>query len=263
MAAACEARVGAADAVTVSSRPLQERYGGTVIPQARDERRFDPAIIDRARSRRRLGLAGGDRAVMFAGTPRPHKGIDRVLDALREIGDPRNKLVVVGTPRGGVAPWFETLDPASITLVPDQPFERMPEVLAAADLVCLLQDPANEVSAFQMPTKLTDALAMGVPVLASRVPPLQQLSDDGVITTLGDEPVAPALAEALEQSAHAGVPRDELRAVFLDTLSYRAVRPVLNEVVERARAQADGTLAPDWRELLDAVREATQLRHGS
>ena len=42
-----------ADAVTVSNPTLQHRYGGTIVPHARDEDRFDPARYDRAETRAR------------------------------------------------------------------------------------------------------------------------------------------------------------------------------------------------------------------
>lgn len=54
--AACEPMIVHGDAVTVSGAPLHDRYGGTV----RDERRFDPAAVDR----------DGPRASSWASTPR-------------------------------------------------------------------------------------------------------------------------------------------------------------------------------------------------
>ena len=46
---ACDPLIDAADQVTVSNVALQERYGGLIVPHARDERRFDPAPFDRER----------------------------------------------------------------------------------------------------------------------------------------------------------------------------------------------------------------------
>ncbi len=102
-------------------------------------------------------------------TPQPLKGIPEVLAALRELGDPRYKLVVVGTARGEFGTRLRDQADETLRLLPDQPLARLPETLIAADLVCLLQDPASEVSRYQMPAKLTDALAMGIPVLATDV----------------------------------------------------------------------------------------------
>src|SRR5262249_3910733 len=80
-----ERLVSRADAVTVASRFLQRRFGGTLIPHARDTDAWDPARFDRAMARTRLGL-GAERVVMFLGTPRGHKGVDDLVDAVELVG---------------------------------------------------------------------------------------------------------------------------------------------------------------------------------
>src|SRR5262249_40133556 len=64
---------GLADAVTVASRFLERRFGGTLIPHVRDTDAWHPGAADPAEARRRLGLLG-KRVVMFLGTPRAYKG---------------------------------------------------------------------------------------------------------------------------------------------------------------------------------------------
>ena len=48
--------VSDADVLTVSNGELEARYGGVIVPHARDESVFDPARFDRAELRSRLGL---------------------------------------------------------------------------------------------------------------------------------------------------------------------------------------------------------------
>src|SRR5436309_12024795 len=77
----CERFVRRADAVTVASRFLQSRFGGTLIPHVRDTDAWDPARYDRAEARARLGV-GAQPLVMFLGTPRGYKGVDDLVAAV-------------------------------------------------------------------------------------------------------------------------------------------------------------------------------------
>src|SRR5262249_24843599 len=69
----CERAVRRADGVTVASRFLESRFGGTLIPDVRDTDAWDPVRYNRAEARARLGV-GPRPVVMFLGTPRGYKG---------------------------------------------------------------------------------------------------------------------------------------------------------------------------------------------
>src|SRR3989442_14548843 len=75
--------VSAASAITVSSTALQRRFGGTLIPHGPDTDLFDPAGIDREEARRAFGFTGP--TVLFAGTPRPHKGLEPLAQAVSRL----------------------------------------------------------------------------------------------------------------------------------------------------------------------------------
>jgi glycosyltransferase involved in cell wall biosynthesis len=223
-----------ADAVTVANVPLAARYGGSVIPHARDERVFDPERYDRDEARARLGLARRDRVVLFAGTPRRHKGIRQVAAALERIGDGRNRLCVLATPEleelrsrlGGLVRWVRP--------VPPQPFSRLPELLAAADVVCVLQDPAEETARWQTPAKVTDALAMGVPCLATATPPLLALVDEGGVVAVTESDLSARLESMLGDPGQRAEQGRRGREIFLRRFSYSAVRPALERVLLEA-----------------------------
>ena len=91
---ACESVIGHADLLTVSNDALGQRFGGIVVPHARRPDVFDPTLVDRDKVRSELGVADGDRLLLFGGTARVHKGVVEVLEALDEIGDPRNRLLL-------------------------------------------------------------------------------------------------------------------------------------------------------------------------
>ena len=131
-----------ADRLLVSNPALDAKFGGVTVPHARDETKFDQGRYDAAETRLELGLRNDDKVVIFVGTPRPHKGVVEVLDAVRSLGRPDYRFVVVGTPpEDSFAKELAARGGDTLRLVPDQPFEKLPALLAAADLVCLLQDP--------------------------------------------------------------------------------------------------------------------------
>ena len=178
---ACEPMIASVDERTVSNVALQERYGGLLVPHARDERRFDPARYDRDEVRARLGVGPSDRLLLFGGTPRVHKGVVEVLEALERLGDPRYKLALFGAGEfGKLGDRVRHLERWIVPL-PYQPFGELAPIVGAADLSCVLQDPAHPVARYQMPAKVVDALAMEVPCLVTATPPLQPLVDAGVV----------------------------------------------------------------------------------
>ena len=230
----CETLIPLVDQITVSNEALKERYGGIVLPHVRDECEFDPTIYPREKIRRELGFVPEDRVILFAGTPRKHKGLSRLTAALRELGRPTYKLLVVGSPAdGAVTRLLRHVDPSCATLVPDVPYSELPGYLCAADLVPLLQDEEEPVSAFQMPAKFTDALAMGIPIIASNVPPLVDAASDGLVELLGNATPAQKIDEILSNYAIYKKRSTENRESFLEKYSYASNLPKIKQLVER------------------------------
>ena len=221
-----------ADALIVSNGALAGKFGGIEVPHARDETRFDPARFRRGRARRRLGLRPWHRAVLFVGTPRPHKGVMEILAAVKICRTRNCRLVVVGTPPDD---WFaaelQRVGGRHLRMLPDQPFEALPELLAGGDLVCLLQHPNSEISRYQLPAKVVDAAAMGIPVLASRTPPLAPLIDAGVVESVDTDALPDAMDRWLCTAGRR--PLEASRAWFLENASYAAILPTLTNLIER------------------------------
>ena len=230
----CETLIPLVDQITVSNEALKGRYGGIVLPHIRDESEFDPTIYPREKIRRELGFVPEDRVILFAGTPRKHKGLSRLIAALRELDRPTYKLLVVGSPADStVARLLQRVDPSSATLVPDVPYTDLPGYLCAADLVPLLQDEEEPVSAFQMPAKFTDALAMGIPIVASNVPPLVDVANDGLVELLGNATPAQKIDEVFSNYAIYKKRSTESRESFVGKYSYASNLPKVKQVVEQ------------------------------
>jgi len=232
-----ETLLAEADYVTVSNIALQRRFGGAVLRHARDETLFDPARYDRDQTRGEFGYGAQDRVILFLGTPRAHKGLLDVAEALRRVQDPRLALCVIG--RIGDKALSETLATYTdirLALHPDQPWDRLPELVNMADAVVILQDPDHPIAAYQLPAKLTDALAMGVPVLARTVSPLEDIAlaraylpvpNDAVL----DAALRDVAADQIAAQGQAG------RTYFLTEMSY-AVNAARLDLAYRAAQDA-------------------------
>ncbi len=174
---------------TVSNVELLEKYGGITVRHARDERKFDPATIDRSLGRAGIGAADNDFVVLFVGTPRPHKGLDVVVEALRQLDD-RFVLHVVGVPNPGR--FREELDSSGARVVthPPSDIDVLPELLSSADAIALMQHLDDPISQFQIPSKISDGLAMGCPVIISDAPPMRDLEHHGLLRADNAEQLA-------------------------------------------------------------------------
>lgn len=242
------------DGVTVANDALQSRYGGVVLRHARDETSLVPSAGGRRAARERFGVPHDAKVVLFFGTPRAHKGLLEVARVLAALPGPRWRLVVVGDFEDpALRAELEALQPGLVQCLPGQPFSAIPEVLALADVCVLLQQGRGQAARLQTPAKLTDALAMGVPVLASATEGLQEFIDAGAVQATTPETLGADLIALVEGGGDALIARG--RAFFESQLSYASQSAVLGQAIEAARARAasldDGatvprTQTPDW-----------------
>ncbi len=88
---------------TVSGKLLQAKYGGTIIWHGRDVSTFDQNKYDKAELRRKY-LPHEDPktpTIGFIGTPRPHKGLEDLLDAVSLMDDQNLILLILGADEDG------------------------------------------------------------------------------------------------------------------------------------------------------------------
>ncbi|MBT8202968.1 MAG: glycosyltransferase, partial [Acidimicrobiia bacterium] len=201
---------------TVSNVALQRHLGGSIIRHARDEHDFEMSDELRAHGRELLGANERDFVILFMGTPRPHKGLDVIVEALGLLDDDFVLHVVGSTGQLGV-----DTSRARVVSHPLVPFSEVPVWLAGCDAIVLMQDPQHPISQFQIPAKIADGLSMGLPVVATDVPPMDDLPPN-VVLRAND---APALAQRLlelreAEDAQAAIDRKALfRAEFSNTVN--------------------------------------------
>ena len=231
--------VGFADDIIVSNVALENEFGGHQIPHVRDESSFDPSRFDSAVVRRLYGVPEKAKVVMFFGTPRVHKGIGKVAQAVSQINDVNFLFVVVGTsPDKRVTNELDKLSNGKLINIPNQPFSSIPEILSMADLVCLPQDVTHETSKYQLPAKAMDAIAMCKPLLVSNTVPLKQLVDAGVAELIDDNDLASQIYSVANRRRNADI-LNMRKEKFLSNYSYRSAEPILREIFKSVLGKKD------------------------
>jgi glycosyltransferase involved in cell wall biosynthesis len=148
----------------------------------------------------------GDRPVVaYAGHLYPWKGVDTLIDALALVPEVDGR-IIGGHPREGDLARLTALA-AARGLGPRLHFtgllspQDVAGALAEAD-VLVLPNTATEVSArYTSPLKLFEYLAAGRPIVASRLPALSEVLDDGVNALLVAPGDPAALADAIRRLA--------------------------------------------------------------
>ncbi len=227
-----------AQAITVGSRFLEEKFGGTLIPHVRDTDEWRPERYRPEAGRSRLGL-GAERVVMFLGTPRSHKGVDDLAEAIRLLARPDVILAVVGcAPESAAGRRLSGLG-RSVRLVPEIPFAEVPLYLAAADVVAVpLRLGPDTVG--QVPAKIFDAMALARPIVSTRASMIPEILDGCGLLVEPRDPaaLARAIGWLLDHPAEAKVLGERARERCVARYSYAAARrilfPLIEQVVKRS-----------------------------
>lgn len=181
----------------------------------------------------------GHTVFLYSGTLGFKHDPSLLLELARWAGGRDALVLVVSEGRG--ADWLAERAPGepALRLLPYQPYDRLPEVLASADVLVAVLEP--EAGAFSVPSKVLTYLCVARPVLAS-VPAdnlaarVVERSGGGVVVEPGDTPAFLAAAETLlaDQSR-----RDELgaraRAYAATSFDIAEIAGRFESVLEAAR----------------------------
>lgn len=233
------------DGVTVSNPALQERYGGVVIRHARDEGQFVPSEERRRRSRERLGIARDKKVVLFFGTPKEHKGLVATAEALAGLGRGDVVFAIVGDfTDAGLKERLLGISGVEYVFIGNQPFDEIPDVVAAGDICVLLQDSGSPVSQFQTPAKLSDALGMGLVVLLSESAAVADVIESGAVVPVAEGNLAGVLGRLLSEPAEmkrlGALGRELLAAEFGFEVNISRLAGVLDEVRDSVGVLSEG-----------------------
>jgi glycosyltransferase involved in cell wall biosynthesis len=165
-----------ANEITTVSSYFQQMYGGVIVPHGRDTDYLDPVKFNGNEIRKTLGL-DGKKIIMFLGTPRPHKGLEEVISAIKFTR--RNDICFIVIGKGsdpGYEQKLQVVGDEKLILLDQIPFTDVPKYLSMADLVIIPQRRQEQATG-QIPAKVHDAMAMAKPIIATNVSDLYTILD--------------------------------------------------------------------------------------
>jgi glycosyltransferase involved in cell wall biosynthesis len=152
----------------------------SIIPNGVDTKMFDLVGSDSVKVRRDLHL-GNERLCVYSGRLDQWAGID-IMRRLCDVARTRRlnlRFLLVGSGDS------KNIQGENVLHLGEIPHERIPSVLAAADVI-LIPFPNDEVSHAASPLKLFEGMSMRKPVVASRVSGVQEVILDGENGLLAD-----------------------------------------------------------------------------
>ena len=175
------------DEVTLVSKFLQKRFGGTYLPQFVDTNVYDPKKFDRDDLREKWNV-GENKVISFIGTPRSHKGIEELIQAVNMLDDEYNvKIMMTGNKNDPYVKYLLSMGGEKIMFLGYIPRKDEPMYLSMSDLIVLPQR-LSYFSIAQVPIKAMAAMSMEKPIIASKVSDLPEiLSGCGILVNPGDE----------------------------------------------------------------------------
>jgi len=201
-----------------------------VVPNGVDSHLFK--VRDRMSARRALGLDPSARTLLYVGRLSIDKGVLDLIEAFARASAQNDDLELVlvgdGPARELCLSTARTLK-TPVSLVGAQPFERIPEWMAASDAVVL---PSHHEG---MPNVVVEALACGRRVVATRVGAIPELIHDPLLGELVPARNVKALADALERAGRASYEAHEV-ATLAGGIDWPASAARLYASLERARA---------------------------
>lgn len=224
--------LGEFDGITVSNHTLQERYGGVIISHARDEKSLIPNPSLKNKTRNNYGIPCDKIVILFFGTPRKHKGLIQTALCIKNLNRGDVVFVIVGKfCDTKLKDEIRNILGSNCFFIDNQPISLTSEILSMADMCVLLQEDNFEVSKFQIPAKLSDALAMAVPTFITVTPPLESYISTGAFVPVTVNNLTDKLKCFIECRTSYDRLITDARSFFLRELSFEANVPKLKLLV--------------------------------
>ncbi|MEK6647559.1 MAG: glycosyltransferase [Candidatus Firestonebacteria bacterium] len=227
-----------ADEITVSNSFLQKKFGGTIIPHIKNTEIFNPEHFDRNNLRKKIGIKD-EKVIGFIGTPREHKGIENLINAISIITNKNLLLLLVGLDNSKYNKQLRTMIEEKLRhhkfkIFSEQPIAKLPEFLAISDIIVIPQK-YNWATKGQVPAKLFDAMAMAKPIIATDVGDMPQILENcGIIVKADDiSALAKKIIFLSENSEFADSLGKKAREKCIEKYSFTAIKKTLFNIFDK------------------------------
>jgi len=221
------------DLVSVSNPALQKKYGGFIIPHVRNENIFVPSDNRKNSIRKKFNIPVDKIVVIFFGTPKRHKGIIETAKVLAALNDDRILYTIVGDFQDkSLKHELESISGINICFLPNQRFDEAADIVSMGDICILLQEKNNDISKYQLPAKLVDALGMGLKIFIQKTEATANLSEGSQIEFVDLDNLEYCLKNYLENEHGKGNEILSQREYFLENFSMSSAVDDINYIIK-------------------------------
>ena len=162
--------------------------------------------------RERLGIPAEQRIVLYQGLVRDGRGLERLVDAMRDVPDAA--LVVIGDGPAKAALVQQAADALGerAHFLPHTPPDDLLRLTASADLGVHVPEPITESIRLALPNKLFEYLMAGLPVVVANIPEMRRVVEQFDVGLVVDPYDRDGLAAALRQALDDEAARQRWRA---------------------------------------------------
>jgi glycosyltransferase involved in cell wall biosynthesis len=231
-----EKQLDRVNGITVSTKFLEYRYGGTYLPNAIDTEFFNPSLFNTQKYKQDCGLSDFQ-LLIFTGTAKPNQGIEDILMALQKLNNPQLKLVLVGGNPQYLSYRQELMEQWQpwVILTAPQAFQETVGIVSIADIVMI---PATDdlTTVGRCPVELIEGMAMAKPIIATNVGEIPSIINDTgyLVPPHNPDKIAEQISWILDHEQEAINKGQLARQRCQENYSLKAIMPTLEQVINLA-----------------------------
>jgi glycosyltransferase involved in cell wall biosynthesis len=224
-----------ADAIFVSSRFLQSKYGGEIIYQVANENIFLNNEDDGSDFRTKMGLENKI-IILYAGSLYEQKGVDVLIKAVQKLKRDDVKLVIAGGTLGNKElQHYKSMAGEETIFIGQAPIDEIPSLVAACDIYAIPTKDTLYTRA-EIPGKIFEPMMMGKAIVASNLSDIPLILDNGNAGLLSQPNSVDDLAEKLSKLVEDENLRlklgEEAKKRYLENYSYEQMEKKILKVYE-------------------------------
>jgi len=158
-------------------------------------------------------VAQNEFVLFYGGTLEPMRYIEETIQAVKNIDDCRLRIAGLGRLKGMVQRTAQQSE--RVEYLGFLPHDKLLSEMAESDAVLCLLDPSNENYRIATPNRLCEAMALGVPVIASNATLTGEIVEDtgcGISMDWSEENFAEAVRRLRDPALHAKLGENGIRA---------------------------------------------------